>query len=95
MQAIWMRDWQSLLQSEEYAVGKVNPALFFNRQRNSRGAVHGDDFYVLANRVAINHNGQVPEGVKLALRQGQCEKKHSVELFLIVFDGSPVGAVFG
>ena len=54
-----MRDWQRLLQSEGYAVGMANPALFSNRQRNSRGAVHGDDFYVLANRVAIDHIGIV------------------------------------
>ena len=54
-----MRDWQTLLQSEGYAVGKSNLALFFNRQRNSRGGVHGDDFYVLANRVAIDYIGNV------------------------------------
>ena len=54
-----VRDWQNLRQSEGYAVGKANPALLFNRQRNSRGAVHGDDFIVLANRVAIRHIGKV------------------------------------
>ena len=54
-----VRDGQSFLQSEGYATGKANPALFVSRQRNSRGAVHGDDFYVLANRVAIDHVGTV------------------------------------
>ena len=40
-------------------VGKANPALFFNNQRNSRSAVHGDDFYVLAHRSAIDHIGNL------------------------------------
>ena len=53
-----MRDWQNLLQSDEYAVGKANPALLFNTQRNSGGAVH-DDFYVLASSGAIDHTGKV------------------------------------
>ena len=43
----WMREWQSFIQSQVCAVGKANLALFFNKQRNSTGAVHGDDFYVL------------------------------------------------
>ena len=55
----WMRDWQNLLQSEEYAVGKANLALLFNTQRNSGGAVHDDDFYVLAISGAIDHIGKV------------------------------------
>ena len=33
----WMRDWRSLLQPEGYAARKANLALFFNRQRSSRG----------------------------------------------------------
>ena len=54
-----MRDRRSLLQSEGYAPRKANLALFFNKQRSSMGAVHSDDFYVLANRVAVDHIGKV------------------------------------
>ena len=53
---IGMRDWST---PGGRAVGKANPALFSNRQRNSRGAVHGDDFYVLANTSALDHIGKV------------------------------------
>ena len=60
MQAIfWMRDWQNFPESEGSQVGKANPSLFFNTQRNSRGVVHGDDFNVLARRSAIDHIGKV------------------------------------
>ena len=56
---IWMRDWQNFPESEGSQVGKANPSLFFNTQRNSRGVVHGDDFNVLARRSAIDHIGKV------------------------------------
>ena len=42
---IWMRDWRSLVQSDGYAVSGGNRALFFNTQRNSRGAFHDEAKY--------------------------------------------------
>ena len=50
----WMKDWQALLASGGYQVGEANPALFFNEDKFSRGAVHGDDFYVLGPKFAID-----------------------------------------
>ena len=55
----WTREWHRRVQLDGYAVGKANLALFFNNKRNSRGAVHGDDFYVLTNRRAMDHIGRV------------------------------------
>ena len=55
----WMRDWQKVLEFAGYAVGRANPALFYNKQRDSRGAVHGDDFYVLGGRTAVDHIASV------------------------------------
>ena len=46
----WFEDWKELLSSHNYQTGTANPALFYNSQRGSRGAVHGDDFYVLGRR---------------------------------------------
>jgi hypothetical protein len=63
-----MEDWQKNLGQAGYVVGTANPALFFNAARNSRGAVHGDDFYVLGNRSALDHiNGVL--GSKYSLRE--------------------------
>ena len=50
----WMKDWQDLLASGGYGVGTANPALFINEEQHSRGAVHGDDFYVLGPSAAID-----------------------------------------
>ena len=47
----WMKDWQRLLKTGGYLVGVSNPALFYNPVAGARGAVHGDDFYVLGPRV--------------------------------------------
>ena len=46
----WFGDWKELLGTHNYQTGVANPALFYNSQRGSRGAVHGDDFYVLGRR---------------------------------------------
>ena len=62
----WVRNWQSLLQSEKYCVGKANPELFFHSQRDMQGAVHGDDFYGLATKSAIDHIGIVLASKKKA-----------------------------
>ena len=51
---LWQDDWQSVLKEGGYDIGKANPALFLNRRRRARGAVHGDDFYVLGNKAAID-----------------------------------------
>ena len=50
----WMKDWQQLLAEGGYQVGVANPALFFNEAEFSRGAVHGDDFYVLGPIAAVD-----------------------------------------
>lgn len=64
----WMKDWQALLQSDGYAVGEANPALFYNEARDCRGAVHGDDFYVLGSVEAV---GKMKEllGSKYQMRE--------------------------
>ena len=46
----WFEDWKELLGTHNYQTGIANPALFYNSQRGSRGAVHGDDLYVLGGR---------------------------------------------
>ena len=55
----WQDDWQQLLKSVGYKVGVANPALFQNPNRAARGAVHGDDFYVLGPKSSIDHLGEV------------------------------------
>ena len=50
----WMKDWQNLLAEGGYQVGLANPALFYNEAEFSRGAVHGDDFYVLGPVQAVD-----------------------------------------
>ena len=55
----WQKDWQELLQAAGYEVGMANPALFFNKGKDARGGVHGDDFYVLGDRASVDHIGQV------------------------------------
>ena len=50
----WMKDWTELLAGEGYATGVSNPALFYNKTLDSRGCVHGDDFYVVADRSALD-----------------------------------------
>ncbi|CAE8638172.1 unnamed protein product, partial [Polarella glacialis] len=50
----WMEDWQKLLASGGYKMGKANSALFYNAKPQGRGAVHGDDFYVLGSRATVN-----------------------------------------
>ena len=44
----WFKDLQQLLTSKGYQTGIANPALIHNSSNGARGAVHGDDFYVLA-----------------------------------------------
>ena len=64
----WARDWQALLREHGYSVGIANAALFYNRQAKSRGGVHGDDFYVLGPRKAIDQMGEVLKS-KYSLRE--------------------------
>jgi len=64
----WQEDWQKLLEGEGYQVGKANPALFLNAEMKSKGAVHGDDFYVLGPRRAVDHIGKVL-GSKYSVRE--------------------------
>ena len=55
----WARNWQALLRENGYDVGKANAALFYNKALKARGAVHGDDFYVLGPRAAVDEMGRV------------------------------------
>jgi hypothetical protein len=55
----WMRDWQSLLLNDGFEVGKANGALFLHPTRKLRGAVHGDDFFVLGNRKQLDEMGKL------------------------------------
>ena len=55
----WQKDWQDLLQEAGYEVGRANCAPFYNKEKDARGAVHGDDFYVLGPKAAIDHIGKV------------------------------------
>ena len=48
-----------MLRENGYEVGKANAALFYNSELKSRGAVHGDDFYVLAPRAAVDEMSSV------------------------------------
>ena len=64
----WARDWQALLREHGYVVGIANAALFYNMEAKSRGAVHGDDFYVLGPRRAIDQMGEVLKS-KYSLRE--------------------------
>ena len=80
----WMKDWQALLGSDGYVVGEANPALFYNAERESRGAVHGDDFYVLGPVDAIDKmkellgsKYQMREAHRLGFVQG-CERSATV-----------------
>ena len=51
----WMKHWQKLLKEKGgYVVGEANPALFYNPELKARGAVHGDDFYVLGSMKAVD-----------------------------------------
>ena len=64
----WMEELQKLLESAGYVVGVSKPALFLNPVKKRRGAVHGDDFYVLAGRKAIDHISSVL-GSKYSMRE--------------------------
>ena len=55
----WQKDWQELLRSDGYDIGVANPALFKCDSQKSKGAVHGDDFYVLANRRTLDHMAEL------------------------------------
>ena len=43
----WFEGWKELIGTHNYTIGIAKPAFFYNAQRGSRGAAHGDDFYVL------------------------------------------------
>ena len=57
-----------MLKDNKYAVGKANAALFYNREKKSRGGVHGDDFYVLGPRASIDEMNR-SLGSKYSLRE--------------------------
>ncbi len=64
----WMKDWQELLRKGGFSVGTANPALFLNATDYCRGAVHGDDFYVLGPAYAID-NVKAMLGSKYQMRE--------------------------
>ena len=95
----WMEDWQGLLQEEGYAIGVANPALFWNERQRSRGAVHGDDFYVLGSvqavdsmAAALKSRYSVRESHRLGFGQG-CTQHASI-LNRVVFLGELNGRRF-
>ena len=49
----WMRDWHNFLESEGYAVGTANPALFLNKQKTQK------DHISWRSTSAIDHIGNV------------------------------------
>ena len=55
----WLEDWQDLLVTDGCTIGVANPELFHNAKRRSRGAVHGDDFVVLASRKSLDALGEL------------------------------------
>ena len=55
----WLEDWQDLLITDGCKIAVANPALFHNAKRRSRGAVHGDDFVVLASKKSSGCIGRV------------------------------------
>jgi hypothetical protein len=64
----WSEDWQRTLSEVGFAVGVANPALFHRSSDNTRGAVHGDDFYVLGRRGPLNEVAAAL-GQKYSLRE--------------------------
>ena len=54
----WQNDWHELLKSAGYTLGKGNAALFYNPTNHGRGGTHGDDFYVLGTRQAVDEMGE-------------------------------------
>ena len=72
------------MKSGGFTVGVANPALFLNEEDNCRGAVHGDDFYVLGPTYAVdkvkdmlNHKYQMRESHRLGFGEG-CTRKATV-----------------
>ena len=54
---IWQSDYAGHICSEKggYKQGLSNTAVFFNEAQDSRGTVHGDDFIILGDQIAIDH----------------------------------------
>ena len=55
----WMKGWQQTLEEKGYQIGRSNPALIFDPVKQSRGAVHGDDFMVLGTKFALDDLGSL------------------------------------
>ena len=53
--SIWQDDYAGLLAENGYVAGKSNPAIFWNRDQDSRILVHGDDFVCLGDAAAVAH----------------------------------------
>ena len=51
---IWQDDYAELLQQHGYIRGKSQPAVFYNRETDTRVLVHGDDFMVLGPQEAVD-----------------------------------------
>ena len=83
-------DQQLDARPEVSAVEKPHPAMMFNTQRKSRGAVHGDVFHDIANRTAIDHidralvsNYKVRESHRLGF-EDRCTTKTASSCSVIV-----------
>ena len=47
------------MKEDGFEVGTANGALFLNREGKLRGAVHGDDFFVLVTRGQLDQMGKL------------------------------------
>ena len=90
----WMKHWQELLREGGYEVGVSNPALFYNPELNARGAVHGDDFYVLGPIGAVDgmkdllgSKYQMRESHRLGFAEG-CKREATVLNRIVVLGES-------
>ena len=49
----WEREYSEKLQSEGYVRGKAAPTTFYNKEKDARCVVHGDDFTFLAEEAEL------------------------------------------
>jgi hypothetical protein len=60
--AIWQDDYAELLKENGYATGTSNAAVFYSKDSDARALVHGDDFAVLGDRIALERMDKLLKG---------------------------------
>jgi hypothetical protein len=60
--AIWQDDYAELLKENGYATGTSNAAAFYSKDSDARALVHGDDFAVLGDRIALERMDKLLKG---------------------------------